>query len=71
MGALGATLAVWGPPADASEIQIPWWGSRPPVWRTATPLSSRVGSVAKIAVLSPGSSQSAGMPWGGGLGTQG
>jgi hypothetical protein len=55
-GALGAAPAGWGPPAGASEIQIPQWGSRPPVWRTATPLSSRVGSVAKIAVLSPGSS---------------
>jgi hypothetical protein len=61
-GALGATLAGWGPPAGASEIQIPWWGFRLPVWQTATPLSSKVGSVAKIAVLSPGSSQSAGMP---------
>ena len=50
----------WEPLASASEIRIPWWGSRPPVWRTATPLSSRVGSVAKIAVLSPGSSQSVG-----------
>jgi hypothetical protein len=69
-GALGATPAGWGPPAGTSEIWIPWWGSRPPVWRTATPLLSRVGSVAKIAVLNPGSSQSAGMPWGG-LGTQG
>jgi hypothetical protein len=56
--ALGAAPAGWGPPAGASEIQIPRWGSRPPVWRTATPLSSRVDSVAKIAVLSPGSSQS-------------
>jgi hypothetical protein len=56
--------AGWGPPAGASEIRIPRWGSRPPVWRTATPLSSRVGSEANIAVLNPGSSQSAGMPWG-------
>jgi hypothetical protein len=63
-GALGATPADWGPPAGASEIRIPRWGSRPLVWRTATPLSSRVSSVAKIAVLSPGSSQSAEMPWG-------
>jgi hypothetical protein len=62
--ALRAALAGWGPPAGASEIRIPRWGSRPPVWRTAVPLSSRVGSVAKIVVLSPGSSQSAGMPWG-------
>jgi hypothetical protein len=55
-GALGAKLAGWGPPVGASEIWIPRWGSRPPVWRTTTPLSSRVDSVAKIAVLSPGSS---------------
>jgi hypothetical protein len=61
-GALGATPADWGPPAGASEIRIPQWGSRPPVWRTATPLSSKVGSVAKITVLNPGSSQSAGLP---------
>jgi hypothetical protein len=60
-GALGATPTGWGPPAGASEIRIPRWGSRPPGWRTATPLLSRVSSVAKIAVLSPGSSQSAGM----------
>jgi hypothetical protein len=53
-----------GPPTGASEIRIPRWGSRPPVWRTATPLSSRVGSMAKIAVLRPGSSQSAGLFWG-------
>jgi hypothetical protein len=63
-GALGATPAGWGPPAGASEIRIPWWGSQPSVWRTATSLSSRVGSVAKIAVLNLGSSQSAGIPWG-------
>jgi hypothetical protein len=62
--ALRATPAGWEPPTGASEIRIPWWGSRPSVWRTATPLSSRVGSVAKIAVLRPGSSQSAGMFWG-------
>jgi hypothetical protein len=61
--ALQATLAGWGPPIGASKIWIPR-GSRPPVWRTTTPLSSRVGSVAKIAVLRPGSSQSAGMFWG-------
>jgi hypothetical protein len=62
--ALGATPTDLGPPAGASEIRIPWWGSQPPVWRTATPLSSKVGSVAKITVLNPGSSHSAGMPWG-------
>jgi hypothetical protein len=62
--ALRATPAGWGPPAGASEIRIPWRGSRPQVWRTATLLSSRVGSVAMIAVLRPGSSQSAGMSWG-------
>jgi hypothetical protein len=55
-GVLGAAPEGWGPPAGALEIWIPWWGSRPLVWRTATPLSSSVGSVAKIAVLSPGSS---------------
>jgi hypothetical protein len=62
--ALRATPAGWGPPVSASEIQIPWRGSRPLVWRITTPLSSRVGSVAMIAVLRPGSSQSAGMSWG-------
>jgi hypothetical protein len=62
--ALGATSTGWGPPADAPEIRIPRRGSCPPVWRTATPLSSRVSNVAKIAVLRPGSSQSAGMSWG-------
>jgi hypothetical protein len=61
-GALGATPVGWGPPAGALEIRIPRWGSRSPVWRTTTPLSSRVGSVAKITVLNPRSSQSAGMP---------
>jgi hypothetical protein len=61
---LGATTAGWGPPAGASEIRIPRRGSQPLVWRTTTPLSSRVGSVAKIAVLRPGSSQSAEMSWG-------
>jgi hypothetical protein len=60
-GALGATLAGWGPRAGASEIRIPQWGPRPLIWRTATPLASRVGSVAKITILSPGLSQSAGM----------
>jgi hypothetical protein len=59
--ALRATPVGWGPPANASEIWILRWGSRPLVWRTTTPLSSRVGNVAKIAVLRPGSSQSAGM----------
>jgi hypothetical protein len=68
--ALGATPAGWGPPAGASEIRIPRWGSRSLVWQTATPLSSRVGNVARIAVLRPGSLQSAGMFWGG-SGTQG
>jgi hypothetical protein len=53
-----------GPPAGASEIRIPRWGSRPPVWRTAMPLSLRVGSMTKIAVLNPASSQSAEMPSG-------
>jgi hypothetical protein len=62
--ALRATPVGWGPPAGASEIRIPRWGSRPPVWRIATPLSSRVGNVAKITVLRPGSLQSAGMLWG-------
>jgi hypothetical protein len=62
--ALGATPAGWGPPAGASEIWIPRRGSWLPVWRTATPLSSRVGNVAKISVLRLGSSQSAGMSWG-------
>jgi hypothetical protein len=61
---LGATPAGWGPLAGALEIWIPRRGSRPPVWRTAMPLSSRVGSVAKIAVLRPRSSQSAGMSCG-------
>jgi hypothetical protein len=60
-GALGSTPEGWGPQAGASEIQIPRWGSRPPVWRTTTTLSSKVGSMAKIVVLSPGSSQSAGI----------
>jgi hypothetical protein len=59
--ALGATPAGWGPLAGASEIRIPRRGSWPPVWRTAMPLSSRVGNVAKIAVLRPRSSQIAGM----------
>jgi hypothetical protein len=63
-GALGAAPEGWGPPAGASEIRIPRWVSQPLVWRTTTPLSSKVGSVAKIAVLSPRSSQSAGMFWG-------
>jgi hypothetical protein len=62
--ALWAALSGWGPPVCASEIWIPRRGSRPPFWRTTMPLSSRVDSVAKIAVLSPGSSQSSRMPWG-------
>jgi hypothetical protein len=63
-GALGSAPEGWGPVAGASEIRIPRWGSRPPVWRTTTTLSSKVSSVAKIVVLSPGSSQSAGIFWG-------
>jgi hypothetical protein len=59
--ALRAKPVGWGPPTGASEIRIPRWESWPPVWRTATPLSSRVGNVAKIVVLRPGSSQSIGM----------
>jgi hypothetical protein len=62
--ALGAAPAGVGPPAGALEIRIPRWGSRPLVWRTTMPLSLRVDSVAKITVLSPGSSQSVGMFWG-------
>jgi hypothetical protein len=62
--ALGAAPTGWGPLAGASEIRFPRRGSRPPVWRTVTLLSSRVGSVAKIVVLRPGSSQSAEMFWG-------
>jgi hypothetical protein len=62
--ALGATPVDWGPPAGASKIRIPRWGSRPPIWRNATPLSSKVGNMAKIVVLNPGSSQSAEMSWG-------
>jgi hypothetical protein len=62
--ALRATPAGWGPPVGASEIRIPRWGSRPLVWQTATPLSSRVSNVAKIVVLRLGSSQSTGMSWG-------
>jgi hypothetical protein len=59
--ALRATPAGWGSPTGALENRISQWGSQPPVWRTATSLSSRVGSVAKIAVIRPGSSRSAGM----------
>jgi hypothetical protein len=44
---------------------MPRWGSRPPVWRTATPLSSRVGSRASTADRNPGLSQSGEMPQGG------
>jgi hypothetical protein len=53
---LGATPTSWGPLVGTSEIRILRWGSRPPVWRTAMSLSSRVGSMAKIVVLSPKSS---------------
>jgi hypothetical protein len=61
---LGATPTAWGPLAGAPEIWIPRRVSRLPVWRTATPLSSRVGNVARIAVLRPRSSQSVVMSWG-------
>jgi hypothetical protein len=33
--ALGATPMGWGTPAGTPGIQIPWRGSRPPIWRTA------------------------------------
>jgi hypothetical protein len=62
--ALGATPTSWGPQAGAPKIRIPWRGSRPPVWRTTMPLSSRVGNVARITVLRLGSSQSAVMSCG-------
>jgi hypothetical protein len=61
---LGGTLAGWEPRPDAPGIWIPWWGSRPPVWRTATPLSSRVGRRARTADRNPGLSQSGEIPWG-------
>jgi hypothetical protein len=64
-GTLGATSAGWGPPTGAPGMWIPRWGSRPLVWRTATPLSSRVGSRASTADRIPGSSQSGEMPLGG------
>jgi hypothetical protein len=64
-GTLGATSAGWEPLTGAPRIWIPWWGSRPPVWWTATPLSSRVGSWASTADRNPGLSQSGEMPWGG------
>jgi hypothetical protein len=51
--ALGATSADWEPPTGAPGMWIPWWGSRPPVWRTATPLSSRVGNQASTADRNP------------------
>jgi hypothetical protein len=54
--ALGATPTGWGPPIGAPEIRIPWRGSRPPVWRIATPRWSRVGNMSKITVLRLGSS---------------
>jgi hypothetical protein len=64
-GTQGTTSAGWGPPTGAPRMWIPRWGSRPPVWWTATPLSSRVGSRASTADRSPGLSQSGKMPWGG------
>jgi hypothetical protein len=59
-GAGGRTGGL-GTSSRCIEDPDPAVGVPPPVWRTATRLSSRVGSVAKITVLSPGSSQSAGM----------
>jgi hypothetical protein len=59
---LGATSAGWGPPPSAPGMLIPRWGSRPPVWRTATPLSLRVSSWARTADRSPGLSQSGEIP---------
>jgi hypothetical protein len=53
-----------GTPSRCTRNPDPVEGSWPPVWQTATPLSSKVGNVAKIAVLRPGSSQSAEMSWG-------
>jgi hypothetical protein len=50
--ALGAAPAGWGPPTvGVSTADL----------ANRTPLSSRVGSMAKITVLSPRSSQSTGM----------
>jgi hypothetical protein len=61
-GALGPTPAGWGPPTGAPGIWIPRWGSRPPVWRIATPLSSRVGNRASTVDRNPGLLQSGEMP---------
>jgi hypothetical protein len=63
-GALEPTPAGWEPPAGTPGIWISWWGSWPPVWRTATSLSSRVGSEARTAIHSPGSSHSTRTSWG-------
>jgi hypothetical protein len=59
---LGATSAGWGPQPGAPEMWIPRWGSRSPVWRTATPLSSRVGRQARTADHNLGLSQSGEIP---------
>jgi hypothetical protein len=59
---LGATSAGWGLSPDAPGMWIPRRGSRPPVWRTATPLSLRVGRWARTADRSPGLSQSGEIP---------
>jgi hypothetical protein len=64
-GAMEPASTAWEPPVGTPGIWIPRWGSRPPVWWIATPLSSRVGSQASTADRSPRSSQSCGMPWGG------
>jgi hypothetical protein len=60
----GGHISWLGPPTGAPGMRIPRWGSRPPVWWTATPLSSRVGSWASTADRSPGLSQSGKIPWG-------
>jgi hypothetical protein len=57
-GALEPASVGWEPPAGTPGIWIPRWGSRPPVWWIATPLSSRVGSQDSTTDRSPGSSQS-------------
>jgi hypothetical protein len=62
VGALEPAPAGWEPPAGTPGIWIPRRGSRPLVYRTVMPLSSRVGSVARITVRSPGSSHSVGTP---------
>jgi hypothetical protein len=64
-GALELASVGREPSAGTSGIWIPRWGSRPPVWRTAMPLSSRVGSQSRIADLNPWLSQSEEMPSGG------